>query len=159
MNTQSITAAEARAVAEEAYVFGYAMVENYKSIFGFCLYPKSPVYSGFNKYQHNRKLYDPDFTLVVTPNNDTLYSTTFADLRTEPLVISVPPTGDRYFVIQLVDGSSDNLAYIGTRETGRNGGEFVLVGPNSHWSPAPVSTAPKTPRERRRSRTIYTLLS
>jgi hypothetical protein len=50
MNTQSITAAEARAVAEEAYVFGYAMVENYKSIFGFCLYPKSPVYSGFNKY-------------------------------------------------------------------------------------------------------------
>jgi hypothetical protein len=130
MNTQSITAAEARAIAEEAYVFGYAMVENYKSIFGFCLYPKSPVYSGFNKYQHNRKLYDPDFTLVVTPNNDTLYSTTFADLRTEPLVISVPPTGDRYFVIQLVDGSSDNLAYIGTRETGRNGGEFVLVGPN-----------------------------
>jgi len=125
-----LTPEEARAIALEAYVFGFAMVENYKSIFGFCLYPKSPVYSGFNKYQHNRKLYDPDFTLVVSPNNDTLYSTTFADLRTEPLVISVPPTGDRYFVIQLVDGSSDNLAYIGTRVTGREGGNFVLVGPN-----------------------------
>lgn len=125
-----LTPDEARAIAEEAYIFGFAMVENYKSIYGFCINPKSPVYSGFNKYQHNRKLYDPDFKLVVTPNNDTLYSTTFADLRTEPLVISVPSTGDRYFVIQLVDGSSDNLAYIGTRETGRNGGNFVLVGPN-----------------------------
>ncbi|NRB17877.1 MAG: DUF1254 domain-containing protein [Rhodobacteraceae bacterium] len=121
---------EARQIGRDGYVFGFPMVENYKTMFGFSIYPESPVYSGFNTYQHNRKPYDPDFKLVVTPNNDTLYSTTFADLRAEPLVITVPPTGDRYFSIQLVDFSTNNFAYIGTRETGRNGGTFVLVGPN-----------------------------
>jgi len=125
-----LTADEAREIGREGYIFGYAMVENYKTMFGFSIFEQSPVYSGFNTYQHNREPYDPDFTLVVTPNNDTLYSTTFADLRTEPLVITVPPTRDRYFSIQLVDFSTDNFAYIGTRETGRDGGVFALVGPN-----------------------------
>lgn len=125
-----IPAAEARAIAEEGYIFGFALIENYKTMDGFCINPKSPTYSGFNKYLHNRKLFDPDFKLIVTPNNDTFYSTTFADLRAEPLVITTPPSGDRYYVIQLVDLSTDNLAYIGTRETGNAGGDFALVGPN-----------------------------
>ena len=69
------------------------------------------------------------YDLVARANNDTLYSTTFADLRAEPIVVSVPPTGDRYFVVQLVDMGTDNFAYIGTRSTGGDGGDFVLVGP------------------------------
>lgn len=121
---------DARKIAKEGYIYGYAMVENYKTMYGFCINPKSPVYSGFNKYKHNRKTFDPDFKLVVTPNNDTVYSTTFADLRAEPLVITTPPSGDRYYVIQLVDFSTDNFAYIGTRETGNQGGVYALVGPN-----------------------------
>ncbi len=52
---------------------------------------------------HGRVLFDSSYDTVVNANNDTLYSTTFADLRREPIVVSVPPTGDRYFVIQLVD--------------------------------------------------------
>jgi hypothetical protein len=127
MNT--ITAEDARHLAEEAYVYGFAIVENYKAIYGMCVLNESPQYSGFNTYLHGRKLFDPDFDVVVTPNNDTLYSTTFADLRTEPIVITVPPTGDRYQVIQLVDMGTDNFAYIGTRATGHNGGDFLLVGP------------------------------
>lgn len=74
-------------------------------------------------------MFDSSFDTVVNANNDTLYSTTFADLRAEPPVISVPPTGDRYFVIQLVDMGTDNFAYISTRATGKDGGSFVLVGP------------------------------
>jgi hypothetical protein len=50
-------------------------------------------------------------------------------LSGRPLVVSVPPTGDRYFVIQLVDMGTDNFAYIGTRATERDGGDFLLVGP------------------------------
>ncbi|MGI9372739.1 MAG: DUF1254 domain-containing protein [Hyphomicrobiales bacterium] len=124
-----ITAQEARVLAEEAYTYGFAIVENHKAIFGMCVYKDSPQYSGFNNYLHGRRLFDPDYDVVVTPNNDTLYSTTFADLRTEPLVLSVPPTGDRYQVIQLVDMGTDNFAYIGTRVTGVNGGDFLLIGP------------------------------
>jgi len=125
-----LRADEARVLAEEAYIYGFAIVENYKAIFGMSIYEKSPQYAGFNEYLHARKLFDPDYKVVVSANNDTLYSTTFADLRTEPLVISVPSTGDRYFSIQLVDMFTDNFAYIGTRETGPDGGVFVLVGPS-----------------------------
>ncbi|WP_435135835.1 DUF1254 domain-containing protein [Formosa sp. A9] len=130
----SITAAEAKAIAEEAYVYGFGIVENYKAIFGMCIAEKSPAYSGFNKFLHGRKLYDPDYTTVVSPNNDTFYSTTWADLSDEPLVIEVPKLGDTYFVIQLVDMFTDNFAYIGTRTTGKNGGTYVLVGPDNNGS-------------------------
>jgi hypothetical protein len=125
----TLTPDEARQIAEEAYIYGFAIVENYKAIFGMCVFKDSPQYSGFNTYLHGRRLFDPDYDVVVTPNNDTLYSTTFADLRTEPVVLTVPPTGDRYQVIQLVDMGTDNFAYIGTRATGSNGGDFLLVGP------------------------------
>ncbi len=123
------TADEARALAEDAYTYGFAIVENYKAIFGMCVFKDSPQFSGFNNYLHGRQLFDPDYDVVVTPNNDTLYSTTFADLRTEPMVVSVPETGVRYQVIQLVDMGTDNFAYIGTRATGPKGGDFLLAGP------------------------------
>ncbi len=129
-----LNAEEARDLAEEAYIFGFAIVENYKSMYGMSVYEDSPQYGGFNNYVHARQLFGPDYKLVVSPNNDTLYSTTWADLRAEPLVITVPPTGDRYFVIQLVDMFTDNFAYIGTRATGRAGGTFLLVGPGFRGS-------------------------
>jgi len=129
-----LTVEEARQLAEEAYIYGFAIVENYKALFGMCVYDKSLQYSGFNHYLHGRKLFGPQYKTVVSANNDTYYSTTWADLRDEPLVIKVPPTGDRYFVIQLVDMFTDNFAYIGTRATGKNGGTFLLVGPDNKVS-------------------------
>ncbi|WP_053385128.1 DUF1254 domain-containing protein [Leucobacter celer] len=130
MTESSLTPAEARELAFEAYTYGFAIVENYRAMFGMCVWEGSPQYAGFNRYLHGRELFDSSYDTVVNANNDTLYSTTFADLRAEPLVISVPPTGDRYFVIQLVDMGTDNFAYIGTRETGPDGGDFLLVGPS-----------------------------
>ncbi len=127
---KNITKDEAKKIAHEAYIYGYGIVENYKAVFGMSVYPESPVYSGFNNYQHMRNLYGPEMKTVVSANNDTIYSTTFADLRKEPLVITVPPTGDRYFSIQLVDMLTDNFAYIGTRSTGNQGGTYVIVGPD-----------------------------
>lgn len=124
-----LSASEARDLAFEAYTYGFAIVENYRAMFGMCVWRDSPQYSGFNNYLHGRTLFDSSYDTVVNANNDTLYSTTFADLRAEPVVISVPPTGARYFVIQLVDMGTDNFAYIGTRATGPDGGDFVLVGP------------------------------
>ncbi|WP_157802898.1 DUF1254 domain-containing protein [Compostimonas suwonensis] len=117
-------------MAAEAYTYGFAIVENYRALYGMCVWKGSPQYAGFNRYLHGRVLFDSSYDTVVNANNDTLYSTTFADLRAEPIVITVPPTGDRYFVIQLVDMGTDNFAYIGTRTTGRDGGDFLLVGPH-----------------------------
>src|SRR5690606_19190275 len=127
VTSPSLSASEARELASEAYTYGFAIVENYRAMFGMSVWRDSPQYSGFNDYRHGRTLFDSSYDTVVNANNGTLYSTTFADLRAEPIVISVPPTADRYFVIQLVDMATDNFAYIGTRATGREGGDFVLV--------------------------------
>ena len=120
LNQLELSAEEAKEIAKQAYIYGFAIVENYKAIFGMCIYEKSPAYSGFNQYLHGKNLYDPDYKTVVSANNDTYYSTTFADLSQEPLVIIVPPTNETYFVIQLVDLFTDNTAYIGTRATGKD---------------------------------------
>ncbi len=141
MTESKLTAGTAGALAEEAYTYGFAIVENYRAMFGMCVWRDSPQYSGFNRYLHGRQLFDSSYDAVVNANNDTLYSTTFADLRAEPIVLSVPATGDRYFVIQLVDMGTDNFAYIGTRATGRDGGDFLLVGPRFR---GPLPTAPFT---------------
>lgn len=126
----AISPERARELAERAYIYGFAIAENYKAMYGMAIAEGSPVYSGFNRYLHGRRLFDADYTTVVNANNDTLYSTAFADLRAEPIVITVPPTGDRYFTIQLVDMGTDNIAYLGRRGTGPDGGTFLLVGPS-----------------------------
>lgn len=54
-----------------------------------------------------------------------------ADLRTEPLVLTVPPVEqNRYYSLQFVDGYTSNIAYVGSRTTGNGGGKYLLAGPN-----------------------------
>jgi hypothetical protein len=78
-------------------------------------------------------VFTPDDTAVQTPNSDTPYSFIGADLRTEPLVLTVPPIeAGRYFSVQFVDGYTYNFAYVGTRTTGNGGGHYLLAGPSWH---------------------------
>ena len=54
-----------------------------------------------------------------------------ADLRAEPLVLTVPPIEqDRYYSLQFVDGYTYNFAYVGSRTTGNGGGKYLFAGPN-----------------------------
>ena len=67
---------------------------------------------------------------MQTPNSDTPYSMLGADLRAEPLVLTVPPIEeDRYFSAQFIDGYTYNFAYVGSRTTGNGGGRYLLAGP------------------------------
>ena len=76
-------------------------------------------------------MYTPEDTTIQTPNSDTPYSSVGADLRTEPLVLTVPPIEqDRYYSLQFVDGYTYNFAYVGSRTTGNGGGKYLLAGPN-----------------------------
>ncbi len=77
----------------------------------------------------------PKDRFVTTPNADTIYANTFIDLRNGPVTLTVPPFGDRYGSVALMDMFSDNFAVLGTRTIGRDGGTFTLVGPTD---PAPV---------------------
>jgi hypothetical protein len=52
------------------------------------------------------------------------------DLRAEPMVISVPAVEKkRYYAVMLVDGNTFNYGYIGSRATGNDAGDYLVVGP------------------------------
>jgi hypothetical protein len=73
---------------------------------------------------------DHQFRLVVRPNCDTLYSSAWIDLSNEPIVLSVPGMGDRYYVMPFMDAWTNVFAYVGTRTTGNDPGHYMVFGPN-----------------------------
>ncbi len=127
-----ITPAEARAVAKEAFVYGFAFVENYRSLYKQAVDSKDPDYNApFNQIGHSRQVATPADKQFVTPNSDTPYSYIWFDLRAEPVVVTMPKIDkDRYYTAQLVDMQLFNFAYLGSRSYGNDGGDFVIAGPN-----------------------------
>jgi hypothetical protein len=133
------TTAETRAIAKEAYVYGFPMVDNYRIQHAYWVDRTNPQYKGpWNQIVSIPRVFTPADTAIQTPNSDTPYSFIGADLRAEPLVLTVPAMEKkRYFSVQLVDYYTFNFDYIGSRTTGNNGGTFLLAGPG--WK----GTAPK----------------
>jgi hypothetical protein len=78
------------------------------------------------------KLAGPDSTSVADPNDDTLYSTAFLDLRAGPQLLSVPPVSGRYVNFQLLDMYTNTIADVGVLTDGGHGGTYALVGPGWH---------------------------
>ena len=115
---------QARAIAQEAYVFAYATAEHNKVLNAIAA--KLPL----NVLYSEPRLFGPEDTKVVSPNNDTFYSHALLDLRSEPQVLQVPAVEGRYYSFQLVDMRTDNLDYIGTRATGSQAGRYLIAGPD-----------------------------
>jgi hypothetical protein len=85
----------------------------------------------FNQIKNEPRVYTYKDTAVVTPNSDTPYSFVWMDLRAEPMVLSVPAVEkDRYYAVQLEDGNTFNFGYIGSRTTGNDAGNYMVVGPD-----------------------------
>ena len=130
-SAQSITPDEARAIAKEAYIYGFPMVDNYRIQYAYFVDTKNPEYKApWNQIINIPRVYTPDDKAIQTPNSDTPYSMVGMDLRAEPMVLTVPPIEkERYFSIQLIDAYTFNFAYIGSRATGNDGGSFLIAGP------------------------------
>jgi hypothetical protein len=126
-----VSPAEARAIAKEAYIYGFPIVDNYRVQHAYWVDKTTPEYKGpWNQIWNAAQLFTPADTAIQTPNSDTLYSFIGADLRSEPLVLTVPAIERaRYFSVQLIDYYTFNFDYIGTRTTGNGGGSFLLAGP------------------------------
>lgn len=131
LNLHAATNAEKQAIAKEAYLYAFAMMESYRTWYGQAVDTESPTYvGGFNRFRHYAQAFTPANRDVVTPNNDTPYSWSALDLRAEPIVVSVPKvTGNRYYVLQFVDLFTFNMAYVGSRTTGNGAGNYLVVGP------------------------------
>ena len=128
---QNVSAAEAQAIAKDAYVYAYAMMESYQTWRTQAVDKTANGYvGGFNVFRHYSEPFTPDNKDIVTPNNDTPYSWAWLDLRAEPMVVSVPAVPkDRYYVMQWIDLFTQNFAYIGVRSTGFGAGNYMIAGP------------------------------
>ncbi len=122
---------QARAIAKEAYIYGFPLVDSYRVQYAYFVDEKDPEYKApWNQIRNFPRVFTPEDKAVQTPNSDTPYSFLGLDLRTEPMVLSVPQIErDRYFSLQLIDLYTFNFAYIGSRTTGNDGGSFVIAGP------------------------------
>jgi hypothetical protein len=127
-----VSPAEARAIAKDAYVYGFPIVDNYRIQYAYWVDKTTPEYKGpWNQIWNSARVFTPADTAIQTPNSDTPYSFVGADLRSEPLVLTVPAIEkERYFSVQLIDYYTFNFDYIGTRATGNGGGSFLLAGPS-----------------------------
>src|SRR5436190_15155375 len=126
-----ITPTEARAIAKDAYIYGFPIVDNYRVQHAYWVDKSNPEYkSPFNQIWNSARVFTPADKAIQTPNSDTPYSFVGADLRSEPLVLTVPAMEkERYFSVQLIDYYTFNFDYVGTRTTGNGGGSFLLAGP------------------------------
>jgi hypothetical protein len=146
-----ITPAEARAIAKEAYIYGFPMVDSYRVQNAYFVDRASPEYKApWNEIVNTPRVYTPQDTAIQTPNSDTPYSFVGLDLRAEPVVLTVAPIEkERYFSIQLIDAYTFNFAYIGSRASGNEGGSYLIAGP--HWK----GDLPKGVKEVIRSETEF----
>jgi hypothetical protein len=126
-----LTDEEAQSIAQEAYIYFYPLVlmdvsrKHFTNIEPDKMFGRGPM----NTFSHARTFPPATFRGATHANFDTLYSVGWLDLTKEPVVISVPDTQGRYYLLQLLDMWTDSFAGVGKRTTGTGAGNFVVVGP------------------------------
>jgi hypothetical protein len=124
--------AEIKAIAEEGFIYGLPIVMNYAVMYEYAVDKNSGQFKApFNQIFNEARVFTYKDTAIVTPNSDTPYSFLWMDLRAEPMVLSVPAVEkSRYYAVQLEDGNTFNFGSIGSRATGNDAGDYMVVGPD-----------------------------
>src|SRR5262245_44438319 len=126
---QSLSPAEARQIAEDAYIYGYSLITTEVTRVQMTNVPAAEnVKAPMNQFA-NVKRYPPgDYRGVSAPNADTLYSVAWIDLA-QPQVFSHPDMGKRFHLFPMVDTWMTIFASPGSRTTGQKAANFLLTGP------------------------------
>jgi hypothetical protein len=130
-----VTADEAGEIAINAYFYAFPLVlmDVTRQVTTNCeMVDPARMRAPVNQFVHVPAFPDASFTEVVRPNADTLYSPLWYDVTAEPLVIEVPDSGGRYYLLPMLDMWTDIFASPGKRTTGTGPQMYVLVGPG--WS-------------------------
>src|ERR1700741_4246069 len=122
---------EAKDIAEAGFIYGLPIVMNYAVMYEYAVDRNSGQFKApFNQLKNEPNVFTYKDTAIPTPNSDTPYSFVWMDLRAEPIVLSVPAMDPkRYYSVMLCDGNTYNYGYIGTRATGSEAGDYMVVGP------------------------------
>jgi len=131
----AITEAEAQRIAVDAYIYFYPLVTMDVTRKQFTnIGPGKELGKGPMNTFNNVPEYPPaNFKGVVRPNFDTLYSVAYLDMTREPVVVSVPDTGGRFYLLPMLDMWSDVFASPGWRTTGTHAQTFLVTPPG--WRP------------------------
>lgn len=127
-STSSGGGASPEQLAADGFVFGYPLVVTERTMQAF-----APVV-GINRPFTQKARSDASSRIVVAPNTDTLYAIAVLDLRSGPLLLTLPEIRGRYHTFQMLDAWTESFAYLGTRTTGGAAGTWLLVPPG--WSGA-----------------------
>jgi len=125
---------EAYAIGVDAYLYFYPLVTmelTRKQISN--IEPGKGFGGPMNSFVNIPEYPTADMKVVVRPNFDTLYSSGWLDLTEEPVIVSVPDTGDRHYLLPMLDMWTDVFASPGWRTTGTEAGNFIVVPPG--WRP------------------------
>jgi hypothetical protein len=130
MNAQSPSPSDVQQIAQRAYIYAYPMV----------LLEETMRILPPNHLAHVSAFPDASFRLIVRPNADTLYSNAWIDVSQQPMLLHVPDSGGRFYLLQFMDAWTETFADPGKRTTGTGEAWFALVGPGWHGELPPHVT-------------------
>lgn len=116
-------------IAEDSFVYLYPLVLMDITRKQLTSGVQAGMYAPMNAFNHLREYPALDFKAVVRPNFDTLYSSAWLDLTDGPVVVSVPDSGGRYYLLPTLNMWTDVVASPGWRTTGTGPRDFVYVPP------------------------------
>lgn len=128
----TLTPEETHAIAREAYLYSYPIVSMDVTMRQATNVPDGATFNmraPINQFAHARTYPKADEKDVVRFNFDTLYSFAWLDLSREPIILSVPDTKGRYYLLPMLDMWTDVFAVVGTRTTGNKAGTYAIVAP------------------------------
>ena len=117
-------------VGVQAYIYAYPMIlmevtRRVSTNVAQLTYLRAPM----NQFAHAPAFPDHTFREVVRPNADTLYSILWFDVSMEPVVVSIPDTAGRYYMLPMLDMWTDIFAAPGSRTSGTGEAHYAIVGP------------------------------
>ena len=120
-------------VATNAYIYAYPLImmeltrRIATNVPDTRQFTKAPI----NQFAHVPAFPDATYTDIVRANADTLYSLMWFDVSKEPLLVSVPDSGGRYYLLPMLDMWTDVFQSTGKRTTGTSAQVLAIAGP--HW--------------------------
>jgi hypothetical protein len=126
-----IGAAEARAIAVDAYIYFYPLISmDITRLQSTNVEPGKEFAKGpMNMFVSVPEYPPADLKMVVRVNFDTLYSVAWLDLTKEPLIVSAPDTDGRFYLLPMLDMWTNVFASPGWRTTGTQAGNFLVTPP------------------------------